>query len=57
MLYKAKVASCSEIRTQHPKAMWVPCRIFEYQTRWYTKQPLGFKSLGLSAKNLQFILR
>jgi hypothetical protein len=28
MLYKAKVAVCSEIRTQHINTLWAPCRIF-----------------------------
>jgi hypothetical protein len=28
MLYKAKVAVCSEIRTKHINAMWAPRRIF-----------------------------
>jgi hypothetical protein len=28
MFYKAKVAVCSEIRTKHINAMWVPRRIF-----------------------------
>jgi len=29
MMYKAKVAICSEIRTKHSKAKQEPCRIFE----------------------------
>jgi hypothetical protein len=29
MLYKAKVAVCSETRIQYAKAMWAPRRIFE----------------------------
>jgi hypothetical protein len=28
MIYKAKVAVCSEIRTKHINAMWAPRRIF-----------------------------
>jgi hypothetical protein len=28
MFFKAKVAVCSEIRTEHIKAVWAPRRIF-----------------------------
>jgi hypothetical protein len=45
MFYTAKVAVCSEIRTKHINAMWVPCIILECRTWWYVKLPLGFKRL------------
>jgi len=33
ILYKAKVAVCSEKNVQHLNAMWAPCRMFECWTR------------------------
>jgi hypothetical protein len=39
MLYKVKVAVCSEIRTKHST------HFFECSTWWYVKKPLGFKRL------------
>jgi len=36
-MYEVKVAVCSGVRTQHISALWVPCRIFEYQSWWYVK--------------------
>jgi hypothetical protein len=47
MPYKAQVAVCSEIHTQHMDVMWAQCRIFECQTWWYIKELLGFKRLSL----------
>jgi hypothetical protein len=55
MLYKVKVAICSEIRTKHINAMWAPCIIIvhvhstiivECQIWWYVKKPLSFKRLN-----------
>jgi hypothetical protein len=36
MLYKAKVAVCSEIYTEPIKAMWAPCRVFNLVARKVT---------------------
>jgi len=41
-MYTAKVAVCSEIRTNARQAA---CRIFECSTRWYIKNPLGLRRL------------
>jgi hypothetical protein len=42
MMYKAKVAVCSEIRTKH--SMQGEHRV-EFLIRWYVKKPLGFQKL------------
>jgi hypothetical protein len=52
MLYKAKVAVCSEIRTKHINAMWAPRRIFLMLNLIYVKLPLGFKRLNTSGTEL-----
>jgi hypothetical protein len=45
MLYKAKVAVCSEIHTKHINAAWALPRIFESYSWWYVKLSQGFKRL------------
>jgi hypothetical protein len=52
MFYKAKVAVCSEVRTEHINAMWAPHRIFECEAWWYVKLPLGFKRLSDAERDL-----
>jgi hypothetical protein len=51
MLYKAKVAVCSEIRTKHINATWAPRRSFHCYICWYVKLPLGFKRLKIITTN------
>jgi len=46
MLHKAKFVICSEIHKKHTNSMWLQCRIFECQTLWYVKLPVGFKRLN-----------
>ena len=45
MMYKAKVAVCSDICYKTLNAKRAQWRIFECQTWWYVKKPLGFKRL------------
>ena len=45
MMYRAKAAVCSQIRTKHSNAKRAPCRIFECQAWWYVKKAVGFEGL------------
>ena len=45
MVYKAKVAVCSDIHTKHSMQR-EPCIIFECHTWWYGKKPLSFKKVN-----------
>jgi len=45
MMYKAKVAVCSQIRTKHSTQSEHHVEFFECYTWWYVKKPLGFKWL------------
>ena len=46
MLYKAKVAVCSDIRTKHSQKSEHHVEFLNVQTSWYMKKPLGFKRLS-----------
>jgi hypothetical protein len=48
MLYQAKVAVCSDIRTKHINAAWALPRICGRYSWWWVKLPLGFKRLNTS---------
>ena len=55
MMYKAKVAVCSDIRTEHSTQSECHVEFFERSTWWYVKKPLGFKRLmsdGINLKNV-----
>jgi len=43
MMYKAKVAVCSEIRTKHSMQSERHVGFFEFESWWYVAKPLGFK--------------
>ena len=43
MLYKAKVAVCSETRTKHSTPNESHIEFLNVKTWWYVKKPLGFK--------------
>ena len=45
MMYKAKVAVCSDIRTKHSKQSEHHVEIFECSNWWHVKKPLGVKRL------------
>jgi hypothetical protein len=48
MLYKAKVAVCSEIRTKHSMQSEHHVEFLNIKTWWHVKKPLGFKCLTAS---------
>ena len=48
MLYKAKVAVCSDIRTKHSTQSERHVEFFNIKPWWYVKKPLGFERLNLS---------
>jgi hypothetical protein len=48
MLYKAKVAVCSDIRTKHSAQSEHHAELLDDKTWWYVKKPLGFKRLNRS---------
>ena len=50
MMYKAKVAVCSDIRTKHSTQRERHVEFLNVKTWWYVKKPLGFKSLNLGTK-------
>jgi hypothetical protein len=43
MLYKAKIAACSEIHAKHINEKRAPCRTFQCYTWWYLKLRLGLE--------------
>ena len=45
MMYKAKVAVCSEIRTEHSTQSEHHVEFLNVKTWWYIKIPLDFKRL------------
>jgi len=45
ILCKAKIVVCPEIRIKHTNSKRSQCRIFECQTLWYVKLPVGFTRL------------
>ena len=45
MLYKAKVAVCSDIRTKHSTQSERHVEFLNVEPWWYVKKPLGFKRL------------
>ena len=47
MVYKAKVAICSDIRTKHSMKGERHVEFFNIKPWWYVKKPLGFKRLTL----------
>ena len=46
MLYKAKVAVCSDIRTRHSTQSERHVEFLNVKPCWYGKKPLGFKRLN-----------
>ena len=46
MLYKAKVAVCSDIRTKHSTQSERHVEFFNFKPWWYVKEPLGVKRLN-----------
>jgi hypothetical protein len=50
VLHKAKFAAFSEIHTTHTNSMWSQFRIFECQTLWYVKLPVGIKRWTIATK-------
>ena len=47
MMYKAKVAVCSEIRTKHSTQSDHHVEFLNVKTLWKVKKPLGFSRLNL----------
>ena len=47
MLYKAKVAVCSDIRTKHSTQSERHVEFLNVKPWWYGKKPLGVKRLSL----------
>ena len=45
MMYKAKVAVCSDIRTEHSMQSERYVDVLNVKSWWYVKKPLGFKRL------------
>ena len=45
MIYKAKVAVCSDIRTKHSMEREHHVEFLNVKPWWYVKNPLGFKGL------------
>ena len=45
MMYKAKVAVCSDIRTKHSTQSERRVEFLNAKPWWYVKKPLGFKGL------------
>ena len=52
MMYKAKVAVCSDIRTKHSTQSERHVEFLNVKTWWYVKKPLGFKRLIISPRLL-----
>ena len=50
MMYKAKVAVCSDIRTKHSMQGERHVEFLNVTPWWYAKKPLGFRRLGLFDK-------
>ena len=45
MMYNAKVAVCSDIRTKHPTQSESHVEFLNVKTWWYVQKPLVFKRL------------
>ena len=56
MMYKAKVAICSETRTKHSTRYEHHVDFLNVKTCWYVKKPLGFKRLNPLTPDLPSIL-
>ena len=60
MMYKAKVAVCSDIHTKHSTQSERHVEFLNFKLWWYVKKPPGFKSLNerplLLEKNSIFIM-
>jgi hypothetical protein len=46
MMYKAKVAVCSDISTKHSTQSERHVEFLNIKPWWYVKKPLGFKRLS-----------
>ena len=46
MMYKVKVAVCSDIRTKHSTRSERHVEFLNVKPWWYVKKPLGFKRLS-----------
>ena len=49
MMYKAKVAVCSDIRTKHSTQSERHVEFLNVKPWWYVKKPLGFKKVNTFA--------
>ena len=54
MVYKAKVAVCSEIHTKHSMHGEHHVEFFNIKPWWYGKKPLGFKRLNCWTSSSDF---
>ena len=52
MMYKAKVAVCSDIRTKHSTQSECHVEFLNVKPWWYVKKPLGFKRLTDERENV-----
>jgi hypothetical protein len=50
MMYEAKVAACSDIRTKHSTQSEGRVEFFNVKPWWYVKKPLGVKRLKNNLK-------
>jgi hypothetical protein len=50
MMYKAKVAVCSDIRTKHSTQSERHVEFLNVKPWWYVKKPLGFRRLMLDCR-------
>ena len=56
MMYKARVAVCSETSTKHSTRCEHHVEFLNIKTRWYVTKPLGFKRLNPLTPDLPSIL-
>jgi len=56
MLYKAKLAACSENRTKHSTQGEHHVESFSFSTSWYVKKPLGFNTQRSERDSVIWIL-
>ena len=54
MMYKAKVAVCSDIHTKHSMQSEHHVEFLNVKLWWYAKKPLGFKRLIKYVGNIAF---
>ena len=50
MMYKAKVAVCSDIRTKNSRQSEHHVEFLNVKPWWYIKKPLGFKRLSTTSR-------